>query len=105
MSAAIERAAWSGYFKGYNQRNEARPTRMEIFGELGAQQAEYDLPFGGITLEEGGHDALQLQIMLGSGMFAEMNHLIFLVNPRALLRFPFAAARPLLANVATGSRA
>ena len=75
MSVEIERAAWNGYFKGYNQRNEARPTRMEIFGELGAQQAEYGLPFGGITLEEGGHDALQLQIMLGSGTLAEMNHL------------------------------
>jgi Family of unknown function (DUF5335) len=66
MSAAIERAAWSGYFKGYNERNEARPTRLEIFGDLGAQPAGDGLPFGGITLEESRHDAPQLQIMLAT---------------------------------------
>lgn len=75
MSATIERAAWSGYFKGYNERNETRPTRLEIFGELGAQEAEHNLSFSGITLEESRHDAPQLQIMLGNGTPADMSHL------------------------------
>jgi Family of unknown function (DUF5335) len=65
MTIPIERAAWSGYVKEFNQRNTARPTRMEIFGELGAQEAEHDLAFNGITLEAGGLDAPKLQIMLG----------------------------------------
>ena len=80
MSAAIERAAWSGYFKGYNERNEARPTRLEIFGELGAQPLEHNLPFSGITLEESRHDAPQLQIMLGNGTPADMGHLTHTVT-------------------------
>ncbi|MFN0121444.1 MAG: DUF5335 family protein [Blastocatellia bacterium] len=67
MSAAIERAAWSAYFREYSERNEARPTRLEIFGDLGAQLLEHDLPFSGITLEESRHAAPQLQIMLGYG--------------------------------------
>ena len=65
MTTVIERAAWSGFIKEFNQRNTERPTRMEIFGELGAQEAEHDLPFNGMTLEAGGLDAPRLQIMLG----------------------------------------
>jgi Family of unknown function (DUF5335) len=80
MSAEIERAAWSGYFKGYNERNEARPTRLQIFGDLGAQEAEHNLPFSGITLEDGGHDAPKLQIMLGNGTPADMSHLTHTVT-------------------------
>ena len=80
MSATIERAAWSGYFKGYNERNETRPTRLEIFGELGAQPVEHNLPFSGITLEESRHDTPQLQIMLGHGTPAEMSHLTHTVT-------------------------
>ncbi len=80
MSATIERAAWSGYFKGYNERNETRPTRLEIFGELGAQPLENDLPFSGITLEESRYDAPQLQIMLGHDTSADMGHLTHTVT-------------------------
>lgn len=80
MSAAIERAAWSGYFKEYNKRNEARPTRLEIFGELGAQPLEHNLLFTGITLEETRHDAPQLQIMLGNKTSADMGHLTHTVT-------------------------
>jgi Family of unknown function (DUF5335) len=80
MTAGIERAAWSGYLKEYNERNETRPTRLEIFGDLGAQPLEHDLPFSGITLEESHHDAPQLQIMLGNGTPADMSHLTHMVT-------------------------
>ena len=71
MSAEIERAAWSGYFKEFSKRNASRPTRLEIFGELGAQQTEHGLSFSGIALEERGHDAPKLEIMLGGDTAAD----------------------------------
>ena len=75
MSAEIERAAWSGYFKEFNQRNEHRATSLEILGDLGAQESEHGLPFSGIALEERGHDAPKLEIMLGGTTPADARHL------------------------------
>lgn len=66
MSAEIERTAWSSYFKEFNQRNATRPTCLEILGGFGAQEFEHGLPFSGIALEERGHDAPKLEIMLGA---------------------------------------
>ncbi|NOT64348.1 MAG: DUF5335 family protein [Acidobacteria bacterium] len=66
MTIAIERSAWSGYLKDFNHRNAGRTTRMEVFGEMGAQPTEHDLAFNGIALEEHGHDAPKLEIMLGT---------------------------------------
>ena len=80
MSAAIERAAWNGYFKEYNERNETRPTRVEVFGDLSAQPLEHDLPFSGITIEESRHDTPPLQIILGDDTSADMSHLTHTVT-------------------------
>ena len=75
MSVEIERAAWSGYFKEFNRRNAARPTCLEIFGELGAQESEHGLPFNGIALEDRGANAPKLEIMLGGDTSADDRHL------------------------------
>ena len=53
MKDYIDRSVWINYFNEFTQRNQMRPTRLEVFGELGAQEEERGLPFAGISLERG----------------------------------------------------
>lgn len=65
MQDVIEKTQWVDYFKVFNERNKDRPTRLETFGEMGAQEAEKHLPLSGISVELDGDDAY-VEIMLGS---------------------------------------
>ena len=53
MKETIDRSVWINYFNEFTRRNNSRPTRLEVFGENGAQQEECGLPFAGISLERG----------------------------------------------------
>jgi Family of unknown function (DUF5335) len=75
MQNDIERSKWTNYFRDFNRRNLTRPTKLETFGELGAQQEERYLPFSGISLEDSGKDAPRIEIMLGGGAPADPRHL------------------------------
>jgi hypothetical protein len=61
----IPRAQWAEFVNEFSQYNWGRLTRLEIFGELGAQEEERRLPLNGVTLDLNGHDAPRLAIMLG----------------------------------------
>lgn len=66
MSNEIRKEEWSDYFKEFNERNQMRPTKLEIFGILGAQQEEKHLPLLGIDVEMKGTDTPKIEIMLGN---------------------------------------
>ena len=52
MEELLDSKEWANYFNQFNQRNQSRPTRLEVFGENGAQQPERGLPFKGISLAQ-----------------------------------------------------
>src|SRR5438046_4060267 len=53
MKENIDRSVWINYLNEFTRRNNSRPTRLEVFGENGAQEEERGLPFAGISLERG----------------------------------------------------
>ena len=72
MSEEIKREAWAAFCNEFSKRNQARLTRLEVFGEMGAQEGERYLPLNGITLAEGG---TKLEILLGGEPATELRHL------------------------------
>jgi hypothetical protein len=67
MQDEIKRENWAEYFKGFSKRNEARSTKLEVFGEIGAQPEERQMPLAGVSVEDSGKDAPRIEIMLGGG--------------------------------------
>ena len=67
MQGEIKRKNWTEYFKGFSKRNQARSTKLEVFGEIGAQPEERHLPLAGLSVEDSGKDAPRIEIMLGGG--------------------------------------
>ena len=80
MSEEIKRERWATFFNTFSKLNQARPTRLEIFGELGAQEEERHLPFNGISLEDAGEGAPKLEILLGGTSPSDARHLTHTVK-------------------------
>ena len=40
MKDYIDRSVWTNYLNEFTKRNHSRPTRLEVFGENGAQEEE-----------------------------------------------------------------
>ncbi len=76
MRDEIKAEQWTEFFQAFNARNQARPTRLEILGDLGAQEEERHLPFGGISYDRKDRAAPALQIMLGGGTAQDARHLM-----------------------------
>ena len=74
MDRNIERDQWAIFLKEFNKKNQSRPTRLEVFDQLGVQTEEHDLPLMGIDLEMRGEGAPLIEIMLG-GQGADERHL------------------------------
>jgi hypothetical protein len=66
-SGEIKPDQWESFFREFSKRNQSRATRMETFGDLGAQEEEQDLPLNGVSVDERGTDAPRIEIMLGGG--------------------------------------
>jgi hypothetical protein len=64
MRENLDRSVWINYFHEFTRRNYSRPTRLEVFGENGAQVEECGLPFAGISLARG-NGAPDVEIILG----------------------------------------
>lgn len=77
MEEVFDRTQWADYFAQFNQRNHSRKTRLEVFGENGAQQPERGLPFNGISLDNlnGKSNA---EIMLGD--LIDTRHLTHVIS-------------------------
>jgi uncharacterized protein DUF5335 len=81
MRDEIKRENWAEYFKGFSKRNQGRSTKLEVFGEIGAQLEERHLPLDGVSVEASGKDAPRIEIMLGGGdKLRHMAHTITRVN-------------------------
>lgn len=72
MSEEIKREEWASFCNEFSARNQTRLTRLEVFGEMGAQEEERYLPLNGLTLAE---DGTKLEILLGGESPDDPRHL------------------------------
>src|SRR5687768_14508980 len=75
MKENIDGSVWINYFNEFTRRNQARPTRLEVFGEMGAQQEECGLTFSGIALDRDSAGSPLVEIKLGAYDSKEARHL------------------------------
>ncbi len=84
MRDDVEQSQWASYFAGFNERNEMRPTRLEVIGQAGAVETDFwledGLLFAGISLSPDGADAPRVEIMLAGGMADDKHHLTHAVR-------------------------
>lgn len=78
MKQNLDRSVWINYFNEFTRRNQSRSTRLEVFGENGAQQEESGLPFAGISLGRG-NGAPEIEIMLGEQHVGEARRLTHVI--------------------------
>jgi hypothetical protein len=71
----VDRGQWVAFFSEFSERNQSRATRLETFGDLGAQEEERNLPLNGISVEESGTDAPRIEIMLGGASPDDGRHM------------------------------
>ena len=74
-SGEIDRSQWAAFFGEFSKRNLSRATRLETFGDLGAQEEEKNLPLNGVSVDEAGADAPRIEIMLGGESPGDERHL------------------------------
>ena len=68
MKENVDRSVWINYFDEFTRRNQSRRTRLEVFGENGAQLEERGLPFAGISLERGnGKPSIEIMFSVPNG--------------------------------------
>jgi hypothetical protein len=79
MKEKFDRSVWINYFNEFTRRNQQRPTRLEVFGELGAQEEERGLPFTGIAIDTDSRDLPSVEIMLGGPDAVEPRHLTHVI--------------------------
>jgi uncharacterized protein DUF5335 len=80
MPGFIERNQWKTFLDEFSKRNQLRATRLEVLGDLGAQEEEQFLPFVGISLESKGNAAGSVEIILGGETAADERHLTHLIS-------------------------
>jgi hypothetical protein len=79
IKGEIERGQWKTFLDEFSKRNQLRPSRVEILGEIGAQEQEELLPFEGISFEPKGSAAGSVEIILGGETAAEPRHISHLI--------------------------
>lgn len=52
MNEKLDPVDWANYFNEFTKRNQSRPTKLEVFGDAGAQEEERGMPFTGISIEQ-----------------------------------------------------
>lgn len=73
----LDGSVWADYFNEFTRRNQSRLTKLEVFGEAGAQQEEQGMPFTGISIEQKDGNP-RVEIMLGDMLGAR--HLTHVVS-------------------------
>lgn len=71
----IQREQWQAFVKEFNRRNRLRATRVEVLGDVGAQEAVAWLPLNGISVEMKGKDAPRVELSLGGVSGKDRPHL------------------------------
>jgi hypothetical protein len=75
MPGFIEPDQWETFLNEFSQRNQLRPTRLEIVGEIGDQEEEEHLPLVGVTFDPKGSAAGSVEIILGPETGADERHI------------------------------
>jgi hypothetical protein len=76
----IERSQWKTFLDDFSKRNQLRATRLEIVGEIGAQEEEQFLPLLGVSYETKGDAAGTVEIILGGETAADPRHMTHSVS-------------------------
>jgi hypothetical protein len=71
----IARDQWKVFLDEFSKRNQLRPTRLEVIGELGAQEEEQFLPLLGVSFESKGDAAGSVEVTLGGETAEDPRHL------------------------------
>ena len=80
MAGFIERDRWKTFLDEFSKRNEFRATRLDIIGEIGAQEEEEYLPLVGISFEGKGSAAGNVEVILGGKTSADERHVEHTIN-------------------------
>lgn len=78
MKEGLDRSIWANYLQEFTKRNQWRITRLEVFGEHGAQEEQHGLAFAGIALEQAS-GAPSIEIMFGGNDPQEARHLTHVI--------------------------
>jgi hypothetical protein len=76
----IEQQQWKTFLEDFSKRNRSRATRLEVVGEIGAQEEEEYLPLIGVTFEPKGSAAHSVEIILGGETVKDPRHLEHVVQ-------------------------
>jgi hypothetical protein len=87
MNENLDPGNWTKYFTEFTARNQSRPTRLEVFGETGAQEQERGLAFNGISLDQR-EGAPRVEIMLGE--VGRPRHLTHVISDVRQIKFKLA---------------
>jgi len=80
MSGFIERNQWKTFLDQFSKRNQLRATRLEVIGDIGAQEEEKFLPLIGVSFETKGDASGSVEIILGGETAADPRHLTHTVS-------------------------
>jgi Family of unknown function (DUF5335) len=80
MSEFIEQTQWKSFLEAFSKRHESRATRLEIVGDVGAQEQEEFLPLVGVSFESIGSAAGTVAITLGRETVQDPRRLEHLVS-------------------------
>ena len=75
MAGFIEPDQWKSFLEEFSKRNQLRPTRLEVLGEMGDQEEEDHLPLVGISFEAKGSAAGSAEVILGGETAADQRHI------------------------------
>ncbi|HEX7296976.1 MAG TPA: DUF5335 family protein [Pyrinomonadaceae bacterium] len=75
MASFIERERWKSFLDEFTKRNQFRATRLEVVGEIGAQEEEEYLPLVGVSFEPKGSAAGSVGIVLGGESTKDERHI------------------------------
>ena len=65
MPGFIEKDQWKSFLDEFSKRNQLRATRLEVFGEIGAQEEAEYLPLIGVSVDSKGTAAGSVEVTLG----------------------------------------
>jgi hypothetical protein len=80
MSEQLDYNRWTTYLNEFNRRNRWRPTRLEVLGAMGVQEAERGLPLVGVTVEEDREGSPLIHIMLGDHDAVDPRHQTYTIT-------------------------
>ncbi|HKS28689.1 MAG TPA: hypothetical protein VJS44_12760 [Pyrinomonadaceae bacterium] len=71
MRVDVQRREWQPFLEGFGERNNTRPTRLQVINESGEVETDYWLEDGltlaGTTLDKDGGGAPRIEIILNGG--------------------------------------